>query len=303
VEVAYVGSRSHRLSYQIGNINRNNVVTANLGKIQALNDAGWGSYNSLQVKVTKRVSRNLDFLAAYTYGHNIDNGPSPFNLGHINSDNPQDPHNLNQEIASADDDIRHSFVFSGLYRLPIGRGQAFFSNWGRMPELLLGGWQFNGIFRSQTGTPINIIRNGSNVGYEGLRPNLIGKPGLPNGQRTLDVYFNNFVCKPSNPPQPCPSNAAWDVSPFVMNSSNAVGNAGRNLITGPGFVNADTSLFKDFEIKEGMKLQTRLEAFNTFNTPHFSNPGGDIGDSSSFGKITRTYGNMRIMQLAVKFIF
>jgi hypothetical protein len=305
LEAAYVGASSHRLSYEVGNLNRKNdagnpTITPNLGIIQGLTDSGWAGYNSMQVKVTKRASANLSFLASYTYGHNIDNGPAPFNLGHINNDNPQDPYNLNLEKASADSDVRHNFVFSGLYRLPIGNGQRFFSGWSRTAQLLMGGWQLNAIFVAHTGTPINVIRNGSDVGYEGLRPNIIGNPLLPQkGLSPLQEYFNTATCTQ----QPCSSQDAWDISPFSGTNAHALGNAGRNLFYGPGYVNVDASIFKDFAIKESMKIQTRFEVFNASNSPHFANPGGDMGNGSSFGQITRTYGNMRIVQLAAKFIF
>jgi len=300
VEAAYVGSVSHDLAYQIGNINQRgnqgSVVTKFLGQIQELTSAGWGRYNSLQVKVTKRVSRNLNFLAAYTYGHNLDNGPAPFDLGHVGNNTPQNPYNLSQEVASADDDIRHNFVFSGLYRLPIGKGQRFFGNWGNIQELIVGGWQINSIFVAHTGTPFNVIYNGGNNNCVGVRPDLV--PGQPlSGPKTLMEYFNTAAFR-------APAGSATD--------SCAFGDAGRNLLNGPGFVNADLSLFKEFKFKESFKLQTRLEAFNATNTPHFANPNSDCGGvslpktcagASNFGEITRTIADMRTVQLAVKFIF
>jgi hypothetical protein len=297
VEAAYVGSVSHDLAYQIGNINqvgnKANVITPLLGQIQALNSAGWGQYNSLQLKATKRASRNLSFLASYTYGHNIDNGPAPFDLGHVGNNTPQNPYNLSQEVASADDDIRHNFVFSGLYRLPIGKGQRFFGNWGNVHELILGGWQINAIFVAHTGTPFNVIFNGSNSNCSGVRPDLV--PGQPlTGPRTLKEYFNTAAFVP-------PAGSAAD--------SCAFGNAGRNLLYGPGFVNADLSLFKEFQFKESFKLQTRLEAFNATNTPHFANPNSDCNGNATtcvggnFGVITHLSADMRAVQLAVKLIF
>jgi hypothetical protein len=300
LEVAWVGSVSHDLSYQVGNINRLNYavtppvpfVTPNLGQIIALFASGVGNYNSVQTKLTKRVSHNLNFQASYTYGHSIDNGPAPFNLGHINNDNPQDPRNLKAEIASSDNDIRHNFVFSGLYRLPIGRGQAFFGNWGRAEELILGDWQINSIFNAQTGTPVNVIRsNNGDKFYSGLRPDVIGDPTLPRDQRSLDHYFNT---------------AAFDTSRFTCPTCDpfAPGDAGRNLLVGPGYINLNFSLFKEFSINERAKLQTRFETFNTLNTPHFQNPNGDGGNPSLFGKIPhQTNGGMRVIQLAAKIIF
>jgi hypothetical protein len=112
LELAYVGSIGHNLSYQIGDINasvndsstknNDNRITPYLGKIQYLGNYGASNFNSMQVKLTKRESRNLSFLLSYTYGHNLDNGPAPFNLGHVNNNEPQDPYNLGPEWASSD---------------------------------------------------------------------------------------------------------------------------------------------------------------------------------------------------------
>lgn len=294
VEASYIGARNHRLSYLIGNINfdpttlSSKAVSPNLGKIQYLTDSGWGKYNSLQVKLTKRVSKNLNFLANYTFGHNLDNGAAPFNLG-LNNNYPQNPYNLNNEIASSDTDIRHNFVFSGSYQLPLGRGQRFFSNWGRAQEIVLGGWQINGILIAHTGTPLNVVRGASLSTCPGVRPNLVQSVS---GPKTLTEYFNT---------------AAFDSSPFSGNLACAPGNAGRNLIVGFGYVNLDFSLFKNITFAERYKLQLRLEAFNLANTPHFSNADG-VQSDGTFGAITRTYGpgpdqGMRTMQIAAKFIF
>jgi len=290
LEIAYVGSVSHDLSYEIGDINNvdgvSNIITPNLGQIQALYSRGWGEYNSLQGKVTKRASKNLSFLATYTYGHNIDNGPAPFNLSSNAGLSPQNPYDLNAEIASADDDIRHTFTFSGLYRFPFGRGQALFGNWGNIHEFFLGGWQINTIFRVQTGTPFNVTYSSGNKSCPGVRPDLVPGQSLW-GNQSLTEYFNT---------------AAFAAPAGSSSNACSFGTAARNMLYGPGFVNADFSLFKDFAFKERWKVQTRFEAFNLTNTPHFTNPDSNFTDGS-FGSIDYTYSNMRILQLAVKIIF
>jgi hypothetical protein len=303
LDVAYVGTLGHNLSYQIGNINANpydgtnsynNRITPYLGKIQYLSDYGSVSYNAMQVKFQKRESRNLSFLLSYTYSHDIDNGPAPFNLGHTNNNEPQDPYNLHAEWASSDNDVRQNFVFSGLWALPFGRGQKFGSDWGRVTNSILGGWQLNSIYNMRTGTPVNVVRgnNPSSV-LPGLRPDLVGNPVIPRAQRTLLHYFNTaaFTSEPFNCSTP------------TSVTCNAPGDAGRNILYGPGYINLDASLFKTFQFTERYSLQLRLELFNTLNTPHFSNPNGDEGDEGNFGEITQTFGNQRIAQIAAKFFF
>jgi hypothetical protein len=302
VDLAYVASLSHALPYQIGDINANpydstnsynNRLTTDLGKIQYLTDSGIGNYNSMQLKVTKQASHNLTFLGSYTYSHNLDNGPAPFNLGHINNDNPQDPYNLKAEYASADSDVRQNFVFSGSWFLPFGSGQRFFSDWNHVTNAILGGWQWNAIYIMQSGTPVNVVRGTDPTGVlPGLRPDVIADPNLPRGQRTMSRYFNT---------------AAFTNAPFAAGTGNELGpgDAGRNLVVGPGYVNLDTSLFKQVPIHEQMMVQFRIEAFNAFNTPHFAGPDGTV-NSGTYGEITRQNGAPnanRVMQVDVKFLF
>ena len=309
LDLAYVGSLGHALSYLIDDININpldssnnydNRITPYLGKIQYLSNYGSSSYNSLQVKLTKRESRNLSFLLSYTWGHNRDNGPSPFNVG-VNNNQPQNPYDLHPEWASSDADVRNIFIFSGLYRLPIGRGQKYFSDWGRITNTLLGGWQINAIYTMDSGTPVNVIRGGNPPGVlPGLRPDLIGNPILPRSKRSLGQWFNTaafnsarFNCNVPNPPPNC--------------NQFAPGTAGRNIVVGPGFINLDSSIFKEFAPSDRYRLQLRFEAFNALNTPHFGNPDGNQSDGGTFGAIqfqnNGTSTANRIIQVAGKFIF
>ncbi len=100
MEFGWVGSFARHLPYGIGDINANpassannynNLLTTQLGSIQYLTDSGISSYNGMEVKVTKQTSRNTSFLLSYTWSHGLDNGPAPFDLGHVNSDSPQNP--------------------------------------------------------------------------------------------------------------------------------------------------------------------------------------------------------------------
>jgi Carboxypeptidase regulatory-like domain len=293
LDVAAVGSLSHRLSYEVGDINANpatdtdGLINPFLGKIQYLTDAGASNFTSLQVKVSRQASNSLSYLASYTYSHSLDNGPAPFNLGHINNDAPQNPYNLNSEWASSDTDLRHNFVLSGVYILPFGRGQAIGSHWGTVTNAILGGWHFSPVFIMRTGNPVNVIRaTNPNSVLPGLRPNVSGDPTIPHSKRNYMQWFNT-------------SAFSW---PQSQNSSAEPGNAGRNIVVGPAYVNLDSSLAKDFKV-ERWTLQVRAEAFNTSNTVHLSNPDGNFS-SGTFGQINSVLNNSnRLMQLAAKFIF
>jgi Carboxypeptidase regulatory-like domain len=296
-ELGWVGSFARHLSYGIGDINANpantannndNLLTSDLGKIQYLTDAGMSSYNGMQVKVTKQTSRNTSFLLSYTWSHSLDNGPAPFNLGHVDNDSPQNPYDLKSEYASGDFDERQNLVFSGAFTLPVGRGQRWGSNWGRVPSAILGGWRFSPIFIAHSGTPVNITRNTNPISIlPGLRPNVTGDPTIPRNQRSYLHWFNT---------------AAFNVT-GIPNASFAPGDAARNDVVGPAYVNLDTSLAKDFKIEGRYTLDIRAEAFNTSNTVHLANPDPSFS-SGTFGQISGVLsGSDREAQLAAKIIF
>ena len=288
LEVGYVGSQGRKLPYGVGDINLDSRITDVLGHIQAQYSIGNSNYNSLQVKLTKRYSNYMSFLVAYTYGRSLDNGPAPFNLGR-NHDAPQDAFNIAAEYGLSSNDITHNVVGSFIYNLPFGKGRKFLSNANTFERLLLGGWQLNGITELHTGLPYNIIDNGNDQNHVGLRPDLVGDPKIDNptygrlGQYFDPTAFKKPTC--TAPATVCP------------------GDLGRNAFKGPGFINLDTSLFKDFAITERYTLQFRFEAFNVLNHPSFANPNSDLHDSATFGRVTGTSSGARQLQFALKLKF
>ncbi|HTW61799.1 MAG TPA: carboxypeptidase regulatory-like domain-containing protein [Terracidiphilus sp.] len=297
LEIGYVGSIARHLSYEIGDINANpansansynNLLTSDLGNIQYLTDSGISSYNGMEVKVTKQTSRNTSFLLSYTWSHNLDNGPAPFDLNRGTTNSPQNPYDLSAEYASSDNDQRNDLVFSGAFVLPVGKGQRWGSSWGRVPSAILGGWRYSPIFIANSGMPVNVIRGNNPASIlPGLRPNVVGDPTIPRGQRSIYHWFNT---------------AAFNVN-GIPKSSFAPGDAGRNLVIGPAYVNLDSSLAKDFKIMERYTLDIRLEAFNTSNTVHLADPDTDLS-SGTFGQINSVLGGSdREAQLAAKIIF
>ncbi len=297
-EIGWVGSFARHLPYEVGDINANpantansynNLLTTSLGSIQYLTDSGMSGYNGMEVKVTKQASRNTSFLLSYTWSHSLDNGPAPFDLGHVNNDAPQNPYDLKAEYASGDFDERNNLVFSGAFVLPLGRGQRWGSNWGRIPNAILGGWRYSPIFDAHSGNPVNIVR-GTNPAsiLPGLRPDVTGNPTIQRGQRSYLHWFNT---------------AAFSVPSSISGTSFLPGNAARNLIVGPAYVNLDSSLAKDFKIMERYTLNIRAEAFNTSNTVHLANPDSNF-NSGTFGQISSVLsGSDREAQLAAKIIF
>jgi outer membrane receptor protein involved in Fe transport len=175
---------------------------------------------------------------------------------------PQDPLNRLASRGSSPFDIRHRLTIAWNYALP-------------------GGWQVNGINTFQTGLPFTptIGSTTLNTGT-GQRPDRIADGKLDNP--TVDRWF--------------------DISAFTRPAQFTYGNAGRNILYGPGRVNFDFSLFKEFRIKEGMRLQFRTEIFNLLNTPQFDLPNATV-DAGNAGTITSIVGTPRQIQLGAKVVF
>jgi len=288
-ELGYVGAHTSDLSYAVGNYNVNDYLSSAIGKVDTLLPMGLSNYSSLQAKINRSFHNGYSVLASYTYAHGLDNGPAPFDLGK-GSNYPQNPFNINSEYANSDTDIRHHFVASQVIELPVGHGKRFLRNAGGVEQAILGGWQLNSITTLQTGKPFNIVSNGNDPDYPGLRPNLVGNPGV--GHKTITEWFNTkaFVV---------PAGQAASTS---AGKTLIVGYAGRNLLYGPGYTNEDMSLFKVLTLPREMKFQMRFEAFNLLNTAHYNNPIGNMAAGKQFGEITGGY-SPRVMQFAGRLTF
>jgi hypothetical protein len=139
----------------------------------------------------------------------------------------------------------------------------------------------NGINTFQTGLPFTPTLNAATVNTgTGSRPNRIGEGTLDNP--TVDRWF--------------------DTTAFATPAQFTYGDSGRNILYGPGRVNFDFSLFKEFRVKDGIGLQFRAEAFNLFNTPQFDLPNAAIGAGNA-GTITAIVGTPRQIQLGAKVVF
>ncbi len=285
-EAGYVGGQSHKLSYAVLNYNVSNHLSSKIGKVQTLLPAGQSNYNAFQAKVERRNENGWSVFAAYTYAHSLDNGPAPFDLTSRSA--PQNPFDLDSEYATSTADIKHNVTLSNQIELPFGRGKRYLHSAGSLIDAMVGGWQLNSIASFHTGTPVNIVSNSGYADYPGLRPNLVPgqNPTLPRHMRTIAEWFNT---------------GAFTNTPMQSNSKPIPGNAGRNLVRGPGYTNDDFSLFKYFSLSETMKVQFRAESFNLLNSPHYGNPNASR-NSGAFGAITSASGP-RIMQFALKFIY
>jgi Carboxypeptidase regulatory-like domain/TonB dependent receptor-like, beta-barrel len=187
------------------------------------------TYHSLQISVAKRLSSGLAFQGSYTWSHWIDNAISEAGYG-AQGPNPQNIRNRRAERGNDPADLRHRLVFSYIYELPFGEGKRW-GNRNTAVTKILGGWQINGITTLQSGLPFTpVLASPTTNTGTGSRPDRIGEGSLPRSQRTLERFF--------------------DVTAFTTPAQFTYGNAGRNILYGPGYVNFDFSLFKNVRLGE-----------------------------------------------------
>ncbi|HEY3453574.1 MAG TPA: TonB-dependent receptor [Bryobacteraceae bacterium] len=243
-------------------------------------------YHAMGIRFEKRLRTDYVVQASYTFAKLIDD--SSESAGFTGTQQgPQDSHNFKAERSLASQDMRHRFVASFQAPLPFGRKRAFFSSTNRFTEALIGGWQINGIFSSESGIPLGLTaQNTSNSLGGGERPNSTGHSALLSGP--IQDRLNRF----------------FDVSQFTQPAPFTFGNLSRTLpdVRGPRSTNLDVSLFKNFNLTEAVRMQLRGEAFNITNSPMFSLPGTVLG-TANFGVITSQSNSPRQIQVALRLDF
>jgi hypothetical protein len=234
----------------------------------------------------KRFNNGFYFLNSFTWSKSIDNAS-----GHLEANNGDNSRvnyrDLRNERGLGGYDQPFNNTTTVLYDLPFGKGKAFGGSWNRPTDLILGGWRLTGINTMNTGSPVNLTYSPASAfsvsGSPNYRPNLIGDPMMPSGQRTAQQWLNPAtVVVPTDRTQP-------------------FGNAGRNVARAPNFYQMDLRLHKDFSLTETTKLEFRTEAFNLLNKTNLGPPNGNRS-SGSFGSITSAYP-ARQMQFALKLLF
>jgi hypothetical protein len=297
LRAAYVGSETYHLAtvmehdpgiFANGGARINPLFTS----ITQNDSIGTASYNSLQVTLEKRFSRNLQFVSNYTYSKALDTSPegSIAFTGALG-----DPFDTKWARGISSFNYPNVFVNNWVYQTPALAGS------NSALKYALGSWQLSGIWRFQSGTPFDIQGgngdNNSESQVGGDRADFTGQPfDVRQGSK------NNWLMQYFNP------------KAFQQNAPGTFGNTPRNLFAGPGTNLADIGIFKNFSFKERYRVQFRWELFNAFNHPHFGNPDNSPTDPT-FGQIVSTSGNIpaggtiyntngtapaRVMQLALK---
>ncbi len=238
-----------------------------LGTITYRETSGRARYNGFEATLERRLSRGVQFSLAYTWSHSVDDVTEQFgDEGLI----IQDKRDLQADRGNSGFDRRHRFAGSYVIDMP-------------------GGWQFAGIVTMQSGaffdvniSPTTALRA---TGPLQWRPDLVGDPSVadPGPDRWL--------------------NRAAFAMPQNADGTYRFGNLGRNTLQGPGYLNLDVGLMKDFRLGGGRRLQIRWEVFNATNHPSYGLPNSNFSDVQDFGTIRTTVSTPRQMQFGIKFVF
>jgi carboxypeptidase family protein len=253
---------------------------------------GISSYHGLEVDMNRRLGHGLQFRVVYTFSKTLDDGDNMNTSVATNSPafvaNPLQP---KADYGRASFDLRHAAVLNATYDLPFGRGTT--SHVHPWAERLIGNWQLSGIETLQSGLPFTpqLSYNPSNDGdtrnpvRPSLNPNFTGQVILGGPSR----YF--------------------DPSAFIQPLPGTYGNAGRNILQGPGLAETDLSLTKKFSLSERLNMQFRSEFFNVFNRTNFNIPNPVVfasatgAPSPTAGVITATSTTSRQIQFGLKLMW
>jgi hypothetical protein len=249
-------------------------------------------YDAMQLSVTRQFGSGVGFNVSYWLSESTDH-LSAMNLSGAaarplagENDLAQNPFDLEAEWGPSLFDARHRFVASASWMTPD-------PDWGGAAvRVILSDWQLNTIVSYNSGTPFT-VSDSANValqansppisGFPASRPNLIGDPNA--GPHAVDVWMSRSAFERLN----------------IQTQAGQFGNAGRNIVRGPSYVNADVSLVRDFPMTRGTRLQFRAEVFNVANHANFGLPVADL-NSPNFGRILSA-GPPRQIQFALKLIF
>lgn len=277
--------------------------------ISNITDQGRAHYDGLQIRMeTKNARHGVYALIGYAYSRTYDNGLSDGLGTTIGAPFYPLPNWQKLDWALSQINPNHNFTASIIYNLPLGRGKRFGSRWNDTVNTVLGNWQITAIEKITSGFPVFVIDsfNQSGVNFQN-NGNSVNRPDVVADPNKAGAVSVNPGC--AAPLQVHTVTAWFNPCAFVVAPIGQLGDASRAPLTGPGFVNTDFSVIKQFDLPwENMGLNFRAEFFNLFNHPQFSlpvTPGTGYADISAgnFGAISSTVNNPRLVQFGLKLTF
>jgi hypothetical protein len=299
-QVAYVGTRGIRqmafqeLNYaEPGQGTAGRILNQRFGRIantELVRPFGTANYNSLQAQATRRYANGFQMQASYTWSKAISYADEADSSLRYNA-----PSALSRNRALTNYDRTHNLQIGSSYELPFGQGK----RWAQegFARHLLGGWQLNGIFSAYSGTTFTVTSAGTSLNAPG------------NTQTADQIKSEVEILGGAGHGQ-----AYFDPLAFAPVTQVRFGTSGINILRGPGVVNLDLGLFREFAPTERFRIQFRAESFNVTNTPHFNNPGtnvsnlqlspdGSVASLRGFSEITSALDDERQVRFGLRISF
>jgi len=259
--------------------------------------AGNSLYDSASIRLRKRMAHGIAISGSYTYSKSIDDASSIGGGGTVVAQNPFD---IAADRGLSSFDQRHKFTGNWIYELPFGENHKFAQR-GPLSHIL-DGWQWSGDFTIGSGlyfTP-RVLGNSVDItrGVSGsLRANATGAPVSLNNSTTREWFNTAAFCSPASSGSSTPASGSTCANP----NGTSFGDAGRNVIEGPGQITFNMNLAKIITIKESRALELRIQGANIFNTAHFA-AINTVVNSLTYGQVT-SVGNMRRVTMLARFRF
>jgi Carboxypeptidase regulatory-like domain len=245
------------------------------------------TYHAMQWEVRRRFAHGLSYQANWTWAKGLDD------VGFNATTAALDIQSLGRDRANSDYVRRHQINSNFTWELPAGRGHKFAGGAPRWVQAGIGGWRMSGIWRYTTGRYLTPSYTPPGSFASNNRPDVVYAVSsqLPSSERNALHWFNP---------------AAFSVPPLVDPASGQprFGNAGRNIILGPGLNRLDGSMSKIFPLRrETKRIVFRVDVFNVMNHPNWGNPNTNISSTNTVGVISSTNGSMRQAQFSLEFQF
>lgn len=308
LRVSYDGSHGSNLGYteNLAQIPTNTIGFAAakslspfplFSKIAHETTGARSNYNALTIAANKRFSRGLQFAVNYVFAKNLSNGQgyNPTAFATQAGGAITDPQNPNLDYGDVAFTRRNRFLTTFLYELPVGRKGFFLKDSNKVIEDVLGGWQLSGVLLYQTGPFLTVVAPGADP----MGTNFANLTGAPRADLVSGVPLY-------------PSNQGitnWINKAAFAIPANNIGRAGSSPVSsviGPGTQAVSLSLFKSFNITEGVRFQLGAAASNAFNHPNYAIPNLNYG-TAPFGTITNVQSaegtGPRQVQLTSRVIF
>jgi hypothetical protein len=290
-------------------------VNPNYGEIRSMSWNGNSFYDALQVNLTQRLAHGFQIRGSYTWGRSIDTNSSTI-VGDefLTSVSSLHVFDLRLVRALSDFNVSHTLVIAGTWQIPAPPSLSGPLAWAAK------GWEISALFKANSGVPFTPTfgTDGDPLGLNSsdpwTYPNRLSGPGCSSLVNPGNP--NHYIKTECFAVPTAPSNAYYsqycDPSFAYPKCINLRGNAGRNILIGPGLVNLDFSLAKNTRVRDSFNVQFRAEAFNVFNRANFQVPplvnGTDIFDSTgapnpTAGVLTSTTTTSRQIQLGIKLIW